>query len=52
MNLRQSIAKKLRPKGSFVGPRIKICVNCGSSFVSINKKKIECKKCGQIKWFS
>ncbi len=40
------------PAGKFVGSKILICVDCGSTVVFQNQQSILCKDCGNVEYFS
>lgn len=52
MKIPKKIFGKLRSKEGYVASGIKICLKCGSTLVSINKKSIRCRQCGTIKKFT
>lgn len=45
MGLIFSVKEKKSLKGKYAAPKIKICVDCGSTLVILKNKKIICKTC-------
>lgn len=45
--LKSKLVKKL--KGKTVNHDIRICIDCGSTIILIDEKKLRCKECGTVR---
>jgi len=51
MKFASKLVKKLKSKGKTIDPKVRICIECGSTIVYVNKKGIICRECGSTRQF-
>jgi len=52
MNLSiKSFKNSFYKKGKYIGSKVRICIECGSTIVYENEKGITCRSCGSKKKF-
>ncbi len=47
----KSLKNSFYKKGKYIGSKVRICIQCGSTIVYENEKGITCKSCGSKKKF-
>ena len=51
MKFVKNIGKNLKRDKRKINPKIRICLECGSTLTAVNHKKITCRNCGKTKRF-